>query len=207
MSSMEDKSVEQRVLEQLQEYPQKRARMLALSTYSIGSGIVVNRLEEDDQLQELHRRLRDLPSYLYLTKKELKLETTAHAYLTRYPAGLKAQLEALPTIGVDAEDDKLLRELRRKVKKVIDARGCNIDQLEEVLERVAELQDLRAEVTWIDNVMELLEEYKPGYPKILRMVFFEHKSNQEMIEELNMSKTAFFEIKRKAVKEYVALAR
>lgn len=207
MSSIEDKTVEQRVLEQLQEYPQKRARMLALSTYSIGSGIVVNRLDEDDQLQELHRRLRDLPSYLYLNKKELKLETTAHAYLTRYPAGLKAQLEALPTIGVDSEDDKLLRELRRKIKRVIDARGCNLDQLEEVLERVAELQDLRAEVTWIDNVMELLEEYKPGYSKVLRMVFFEKKSNQEMMDELNASRSAFFKIKQKAIREYVSLAR
>lgn len=162
MSSIEDKTVEQRVIEQLKEYPQKRARIMALSTYSIGSGIIVNRLEEDDQLQELHRRLRDLPSYLYLNKKEQRLETTAHAYLTRYPAGLKAQLEAIPTIGADAEDEKLLRELRRKVKRVIDARGCNLNQLEEVLERVAELQDLRTEVDWIDGVLELLEGINPA---------------------------------------------
>lgn len=207
MSSIEDKTVEQRVIEQLKEYPQKRARIMALSTYSIGSGIIVNRLEEDDQLQELHRRLRDLPSYLYLNKKEQRLETTAHAYLTRYPAGLKAQLEAIPTIGADAEDEKLLRELRRKVKRVIDARGCNLNQLEEVLERVAELQDLRTEVDWIDGVLELLEGYKPGYPRILRMTFFENKSNQEMMDELKMSKSVFYEIKRKAIKEYVSLAR
>ncbi|MEK8206757.1 DUF1492 domain-containing protein [Paenibacillus sp. FSL L8-0696] len=207
MSSIEDKTVEQRVIEQLKEYPQKRARIMALSTYSIGSGIIVNRLEEDDQLQELHRRLRDLPSYLYLNKKEQRLETTAHAYLTRYPAGLKAQLEAIPTIGADAEDEKLLRELRRKVKRVIDARGCNLNQLEEVLERVAELQDLRTEVDWIDGVLELLEGYKPGYPRVLRMIFFENKSNQEMMDELKMSKSVFYEIKRKAIKEYVSLAR
>lgn len=207
MSSIEDKTVEQRVIEQLKEYPQKRARIMALSTYSIGSGIIVNRLEEDDQLQELHRRLRDLPSYLYLNKKEQRLETTAHAYLTRYPAGLRAQLEAIPTIGADAEDEKLLRELRRKVKRVIDARGCNLNQLEEVLERVAELQDLRTEVDWIDGVLELLEGYKPGYPRILRMIFFENKSNQEMMDELKMSKSVFYEIKRKAIKEYVSLAR
>ncbi|MEK4142114.1 DUF1492 domain-containing protein [Paenibacillus sp. FSL M7-0547] len=207
MSSIEDKTVEQRVIEQLKEYPQKRARIMALSTYSIGSGIIVNRLEEDDQLQELHRRLRDLPSYLYLNKKEQRLETTAHAYLTRYPAGLKAQLEAIPTIGADAEDEKLLRELRRKVKRVIDARGCNVDDLAEVLERVAELQDLRTEVDWIDGVLELLEEYKPGYPRIMRMIFFENKTNQEMMDELKMSKSAFYKIKRKAIKEYVSLAR
>lgn len=207
MSSVEARRVEQRVMEQLKEYPQKRARVQALSTYSIGSGIVINRLDEDDQLQELHRRLRDLPSYLYLTKKELKLETTAHAYLNRYPAGLKAQLEALPTIGVDAEDDKLLRELRRKIKKVIDARGCNIDQLEGVLERVAELQDLRAEVTWIDNVLDLLEEYKPGYSRVLRMIYFDNKTSHEIIDELNISKTTFQRLRKKAEVEYIALAK
>lgn len=207
MSSIEDRSIEQRVIEQLKEYPQKRARIQALSTYSVGAGLTISRLDEDDQLQELHRRLRGLPSYMYLSEKEQRLETTAHAYLTRYPAGLKAQLEAIPTMGADIEDDKLLQELRRKIKKVIDARGCNVDDLAEVLERVAELQDLVSEVNWIDNVLDLLEGYKPGYPKVLRMVYFEKKTSQEMIDTLKISKSSFYDLKRNAIAEYVALAR
>lgn len=206
MSSMET-NTEQRVIEQLQQYPQKRARIQALSSYSIGIGMRISRLDEDDQLQELHRRLRGLPSYMYLTKKELQLETTAHAYLTRYPAGLKAQLEAIPLHGADEEDEKLLKELRVKIKKVIDARGCNVDDLAEVLERVAELQDLRAEVTWIDNVLESLGEYKPDYPGVLRMIYFEHKTSQEITDELKISMTSFRRLRRKAEAEYIALAK
>lgn len=207
MSSMEMSTAEQRVIEQLQQYPQKRARIQALSTYSVGAGLTISRLDEDDQLQELHRRLRGLPSYMYLSEKEQRLETTAHAYLTRYPAGLKAQLEAIPTMGADVEDDKLLQELRRKIKKVIDARGCNVDDLAEVLERVAELQDLVSEVNWIDNVLDLLEGYKPGYPKVLRMIYFENMTNQEIIDKMNISKTTLHRLRKKAEIEYIALAK
>ncbi|MEK4449919.1 MULTISPECIES: DUF1492 domain-containing protein [Paenibacillus] len=207
MSSMEMSTAEQRVIEQLQQYPQKRARIQALSTYSVGAGLTISRLDEDDQLQELHRRLRGLPSYMYLSEKEQRLETTAHAYLTRYPAGLKAQLEAIPTMGADVEDDKLLQELRRKIKKVIDARGCNVDDLAEVLERVAELQDLVSEVNWIDNVLDLLEKYKPGYPRLLRMIYFENMTNQEIIDKMNVSKTTLHRLRKKAEIEYIALAK
>ncbi|OMD93240.1 RNA polymerase subunit sigma-24 [Paenibacillus odorifer] len=204
---MEMSTAEQRVIEQLQQYPQKRARIQALSTYSVGAGLTISRLDEDDQLQELHRRLRGLPSYMYLSEKEQRLETTAHAYLTRYPAGLKAQLEAIPTMGADVEDDKLLQELRRKIKKVIDARGCNVDDLAEVLERVAELQDLVSEVNWIDNVLDLLEKYKPGYPRLLRMIYFENMTNQEIIDKMNVSKTTLHRLRKKAEIEYIALAK
>ncbi|WP_256715913.1 DUF1492 domain-containing protein [Paenibacillus odorifer] len=207
MSSMEMSTAEQRVIEQLQQYPQKRARIQALSTYSVGAGLTISRLDEDDQLQELHRRLRGLPSYMYLSEKEQRLETTAHAYLTRYPAGLKAQLEAIPTMGADVEDDKLLQELRRKIKKVIDARGCNVDDLAEVLERVAELQDLVSEVNWIDNVLDLLEKYKPGYPRLLRMIYFENMTNQEIVDKMNVSKTTLHRLRKKAEIEYIALAK
>ncbi|OMD31420.1 RNA polymerase subunit sigma-24 [Paenibacillus odorifer] len=204
---MEMSTAEQRVIEQLQQYPQKRARIQALSTYSVGAGLTISRLDEDDQLQELHRRLRGLPSYMYLSEKEQRLETTAHAYLTRYPAGLKAQLEAIPTMGADVEDDKLLQELRRKIKKVIDARGCNVDDLAEVLERVAELQDLVSEVNWIDNVLDLLEKYKPGYPRLLRMIYFENMTNQEIVDKMNVSKTTLHRLRKKAEIEYIALAK
>lgn len=49
---------EQSVIEQLSQYRQKKARIQVLSNYSVGAGITVSRLNEDDQLQELHRKLR-----------------------------------------------------------------------------------------------------------------------------------------------------
>ncbi|MGG1601119.1 RNA polymerase subunit sigma-24, partial [Paenibacillus naphthalenovorans] len=153
--------IEQKAIEQLSQYRQKLARLQVLSTYSVGSGITISRLNQDDQLQELHRRLRGLPSYMYLNKHEQELESVAHAYLTRYPAGTRAQLAAVPTRGADEEDERLLRELRSKIKKVIAARGWEMDDLDAVLERVAEYQDLKTEIERIDTVLAALEAYKP----------------------------------------------
>src|SRR5690606_27719914 len=104
---------EQRAIEQLSQYRMKQARIQVLSTYSVGAGITVSRLNEDDQLQELHARLRRLPSYMYLSKHEQQLELVANAYMNTYPAGVAAQKRAVPVEVPDEEDRKLLQELRR----------------------------------------------------------------------------------------------
>ncbi|MEB9892982.1 RNA polymerase subunit sigma-24, partial [Bacillus cereus] len=83
------KHVEQQVIEQLTGYRDIVGRLRVLETYSVGNGITVSRLNEDDHLQELHRKLRGLPSYMYLTAREQRLESIAHAYLTDYPAGTR----------------------------------------------------------------------------------------------------------------------
>ncbi|OPA76637.1 RNA polymerase subunit sigma-24 [Paenibacillus selenitireducens] len=198
---------EHHVIEQLSQYRQKLARIRVLSTYDIGSGITVSRLNGDDQLQELHRKLRCVPSYMYLSKREQKLETTAHAYLQRYPSGVKSQLAEIPTQGTDGEDSKLLREIKQKIEKVIAARGWEMNDLDAVLERLAEFQDLQAEVKRIDTVIEALETYKPDYVRLLRFVYLEDKSVQEALDGLGVSKTTFYDLKRKAQAEYVLLAQ
>jgi len=99
-----ERMTEQQAIELLSSYRQKQARLQVLSSYSVGAGITISRLNEDDHLQELHRKLRGLPSYLYLSAKEQRLEATAHAYLERYPAGTRAQLAAVPREGADEED-------------------------------------------------------------------------------------------------------
>ncbi|MEJ9219538.1 DUF1492 domain-containing protein [Paenibacillus glucanolyticus] len=199
---------EQQVIEQLSQYRQKKARIQALSTYSVGAGITVSRLNEDDQLQELHRRLRGLPSYMYLSGYEQKLETVAHAYMTRYPTGVKAQKQAVPVQVMDPEDTELLQELRRKIQKVIEARGYDIrNGIEEIMERLTELQDLQAEVNRIDTVLDALEQYKPDYAKLLRLVYDEEMTTTGICDELKVSRTTFYDLKRKAVSEYVFLAR
>ncbi|REK69328.1 ECF-type sigma factor [Paenibacillus paeoniae] len=198
---------EQQVIEQLSRYRQIKARILVLSTYNVGAGITVSRLNQDDQLQDLHRRLRGLPSYMYLTEREQRLETTAHAYLTRYPAGVKSQQRAIPAKGADAEDDKLLQELRYKIQKVIEARGYDVrSDLDEVLNRVAELQELLDEVNRIDTVLEALEKYKPEYAKLLRLRYVEGKQTFEVASELHIVRQTLYRWEPKAIKAYIKLA-
>lgn len=200
-------TIEQQVIEQLSQYRQKKARIQALSTYSVGAGITVSRLNEDDQLQELHRRLRGLPSYMYLSGYEQKLENVAHAYMTRYPAGVKAQKQAIPVQVMDPEDTELLQELRRKIQKVIEARGYDIrNGIEEIMERLTELQDLQAEVNRIDTVLDALEEFKPNYAKLLRMRFVDGVDPGEAAREFNIVRQTFYKWQQKAIEEFCRLA-
>lgn len=198
---------EQSVIDQLREYRQKLARIKVLSSHDVGAGITVSRLNEDDQLQELHRKLRGLPSYMYLSAREQKLERTAHAYLDRYPSGIRAQKRAIPPRGVDAEDSQLLREIRGKIQKVIEARGYDVrDGIDEILERLAELQDLQAEVKRIDTVLDALEQYKPNFAKLLRVHLIDGAPWDEATKELNISKDVFYRWRKRALIEYEKLA-
>ncbi|PJN53648.1 hypothetical protein PAEVO_03680 [Paenibacillus sp. GM2FR] len=200
-------TIEQQVIEQLSQYRQKKARIQALSTYSVGAGITVSRLNEDDQLQELHRKLRGLPSYMYLSGYEQKLENVAHAYMTRYPAGVKAQKQAVPVQVLDPEDTELLQDLRRKIQKVIEARGYDIrNGIEEIMERLTELQDLQAEVNRIDTVLDALEQYKPDYAKLLRMRFVDGVDPGEAAREFNIVRQTFYKWQQKAIEEFCRLA-
>lgn len=195
---------EQDAINQLSQYRQMQARLQVLSTYPVGMGITVSRLNEDDQLQELHRRLRRLPSYMYLSKREQELETVAHAYLGgRYPTGTLAQLHAVPTRGADPEDERLLRELRAKIRKVIAARGWDWpeDVFDAVLDRLSEYQDLKAEIARIDTVLSALEQYKPEYARLLRLRYVDDKHWEVVAAELNLSKDGYYRLHKRAVKE------
>ncbi|KQY87066.1 RNA polymerase subunit sigma-24 [Paenibacillus sp. Root52] len=198
---------EQQVIEQLTEYKAMQARLQALGTYKVGGGITISRLSEEDELQQLHRRLRGRPSYMYLSRKEQQLETVAHTYLDRYPAGVKAQLAAVPDIGLYEEDDPLLQQLRNKISAVIDARSGVKSDLDDVLERLAELQDLQAEVERVDQVMQLLEDYKPDYAEILKQAFVEKKNWQEITAKSRVSKAEFYRRREKAMRMYLKLAK
>lgn len=197
---------EQEVIEQLAGYRQLEARIKVLSSYSVGSGITVSRLNQDDQLQELHRRLRGQKSYMYLSAREQKLETVAHAYASGYPSGIKSQLAAIPERGADAEDDKLLKELRAKIEKVIVARGYDMrDDLDAVLERVAKLQDLQEELARIDNVLDAMEAYKPDYVRLLRLRYIDEKQAGEVATGLKVTRKTFDRWRPKAIAEYQKL--
>jgi len=192
---------EQQAIELLSSYRQKQARLQVLSSYSVGAGITISRLNEDDHLQELHRKLRGLPSYMYLSKREQQLETVAHAYLERYPTGTRAQLAAVPTRGADPED-----ELRAKIQKVIAARGWDVrDDIDAVLDRLAEYQDLRAEIDRVDTVLAALEQYKPDLAKVLRLRYVEGLTQERSAVELGISIKTERRREKRAISEFVRL--
>ncbi|WP_245719858.1 RNA polymerase subunit sigma-24 [Paenibacillus tianmuensis] len=196
------KDYEQAVIKQLQEYRRIVARMKVLEKYPIGAGMSLNVVNEDDKLQELHRQLRGLPSYMYLTKREQQLESVAHTYLARYPAGTRAQLAAVPPSGADAEDEKLLRELRGKIEKVIEARGGRLDDFEAAVERISELQDLEQQKQYIEHTLKVFEEYKPQYAKLLWLQYIEDKPIEDVVTELRIVRRTYGRWRSKALEEY-----
>jgi hypothetical protein len=197
---------EQEAIEQLSRYKHLKARFKVLSNYSVGAGMTISRLNQDDQLQELHCRLRGLPTYMYLNGREERLETIAHAYASGYPSGIKSQLKAIPKRGADAGDDKLLRELRGKIEKVIAARGYDIrDDIDAVLERVAELQDLQEELQRVDTVLEALEEYKPDYARLLRLRYVEGEAVLNVYQQLHISESTYWRWYKRALDAFIEL--
>lgn len=200
---------EQEAIEQLSNYKRLQARLHLLSNYSVGAGITVSRLNEVDQLQELHRKLRGLPSYMYLSQREQKLETVAHTYLNgNYPAGLPSQQRAIQSVGYDDEDTKLLKELKQKIAKVMEARGyADRDNLDQVLERLAEFQDIQAEIKRIDGALMAIATYKPSYSNLLRLHYLEGKPWNTVAKEMNISKDVFYRWRKKAVAEYEKIAK
>lgn len=199
---------EKEVINQLSQYRQKQARIKVLSTYSVGAGITVSRLNQDDQLQELHAKLRNMPSYMYLSPYEQKLETAANAYMTDYPAGIKAQCKAVPVNVMDDEDRALLQSVRQKIQKVIAARGYEVrDDIDKVIERVTELQDLQAEVARVDFILEKLNEYKPYHTALLTLFYVDGLTIEDLTQKLENSESTVRRKLRTAEREYVKLAR
>ncbi|BBH19855.1 hypothetical protein Back11_12000 [Paenibacillus baekrokdamisoli] len=198
---------EQDVIHQLTSYKRIIARIKLLENYSIGNGITVSRLNQDDHLQELHRKLKGMPSYMYLSKREQRLETTAHAYLTQYPAGVKAQLAAIPHHADDQEDEKLLRELRQKVEKVVEARTGDKDNFNAVIERISELQDLERKREYYEYAFEVLDGYKSGYGRMLQKEYGEGAKPADIIQEFGYTLTTYYRHRRAALAEYCLLTR
>lgn len=198
---------EQEVIEQLSNYKRLLARKHVLDNYTIGAGITISRLNQDDQLQDLHRRLRGMPSYMYLSAREQRLENVAHAYLGRYPAGIQSQQRVVPLQGSDAEDAKLLHELKAKIGKVIAARGYDVrDDIDVVLDRVTELQDIQDEILRIDSVLAGLERYKPEYARLLRLRYVQGLTAQEAAIEIGIAERTFRSWRLNAISEFIRLA-
>lgn len=205
MSTENHMSVEAAVIEQLSSYRRIVARMAVLANYSVGAGITVSVIRQDDHLQELHRKLNRMASYMYLSKREQELETTAHSYLTAYPSGVRAQLRAIPLSGADADDDKALKEIRCKIEKVIEARTGNKNGYEAVIDRISELQELEAQRAQIDAALSALEGYKPEYAKLLKKRFIDGVPANQVAQEASITDRTLRRWQQRAILEYVRL--
>ncbi|MBD3917627.1 RNA polymerase subunit sigma-24 [Paenibacillus sp. PR3] len=197
---------EAEAIERLRSYKRIIARLKVLENYSVGAGITVSRMNQDDHLMDLHRKLRAMPTYMYLTNREQVLETTAHAYLTDYPVGTKAQLAAIPRTAADPGDAQALREIRQKIEKVIEARTGNREGYEGVLDRLSEFQDLENERDQIDAGLEALESYKPDYAFLLRLRYVEGLEIVEVVERMQTSRRTFERSRPKALYEFSRLS-
>ncbi|HIW31282.1 MAG TPA: RNA polymerase subunit sigma-24 [Candidatus Paenibacillus intestinavium] len=196
------------VIEKLRNYNRLVARKEVLETYSVGGGITVSRLNQDDHLQELHGKLRGLPSHMYLSLREQRLEKIAGERFEWFPAGVKSQLRAVPEHGTNAEDTKLLKELKDKIAKVVAARGYDVrDDLDLVLERVAELQYLQEEISRIDTLLHALGTYRPEQANILRLIYVEGKEAIDIRNEFEISARTFSRRRSEAEREYMILAQ
>lgn len=199
---------EQEVIEQLSNYRRLQARMQVLSNYSVGAGITISRMNEDDHLQELHNKLRGLPSYMYLSKREQQLETVAHTYLNNYPTGVKSQQRAIQsTVGLDDEDERLLTELKSKIAKVIAARGYGIrDDIDAVIAHISELQDIQLDIKRIDDVLSAVERLQPRYAELLRLRYIDKLPIAKVSELLGVSERTFRRWNDRAISDYSMLA-
>ncbi|MDB5053132.1 MAG: hypothetical protein JWM44_1182 [Bacilli bacterium] len=201
------KNVEELVTEELAEYKRLANRLRVLNKQSIGMGMHMEFTNTEDKLQDLHSKLKVLPSYMYLSPKEQALETIAHAYLTKYSLGTRAQLNDIRSIeGVDDEDRKLLKELAYKVEKVYDARHGDIDGYEAVLNRMVEIQDIQNKIEHVESVFDIMDEHKPHYVLLLKMRFVEESEIEHVINHLSTSRRVFFRWREKAINEYAALS-
>lgn len=194
------KTVEQKVIEQLTRYRDIVGRIRVLETYSVGNGITVSRLNQDDHLQELHAKLRRMPSYMYLSAKEQRLEAAAHSYLERYPTGTKTQLRAVQDCELlDEEDRPMLEELQRKIVKVIEARTGMPVGFDAILVQLAEYQDLIAEKQRIDAVLDVMDE---ELAKLLQLRYIEGLTVIEVATELGVARRTFNRRRLIALQQY-----
>lgn len=199
---------EQQVIEQLQEYRRIVARIKVLERQPVGMGYTVSMINQDDKLQELHERLKGLPSYMYLTAREQELETTAHIHLHRYPAGIRSQHREISGLrDEDPEETERLKDLTKRIKTVLEARTGTADGYEEIMERMTELQELQVEKEYIDNALDVLEELRPGYGRLIRLRYIEGLTVEKAALELKIVRKTFTRWSQKAVEEYSGLMR
>lgn len=203
----ENLTVEQIVVSELKEYKRLIGNIKMLERQPIGYGMHVYAAPGEDKLQALHKKLKDHPSYMYLSPKEQEIELVAHTHLENYPTGTRSQRnEVKSTRTNDTEDNKILAKLGKKIDKVIDARRGTLDGFEAVVQKVSELQDLNQRKEQIDATLEILSGYNPEYALLLKTRYIEGKTVGEVASEFGISRRTFDRFREQAITEYIRFA-
>ncbi len=198
---------EQLVIDQLREYKLISGRIKILEKTPIGFGMYLDSNNTDDKLQDLHRKLKGMPSHMYLNKSEQELESIAFAYLESYPLGTKAQMNEVKSIQVwDSDDRKQLKKLQSKIAKVIDARSGQTHGIKGVEQRISELQDLQRKIDQMDLALDTVERIKPLHGKLLRLRYIEKTPVDDIAYELHISRKTYDRWRPVAVEEYAMLS-
>ncbi len=202
-----NKDTEQKVINHLQGYRDVCNRIKVLENYSVGAGITISRLNEDDHLQQLHAQLRGKPSYMYLSKREQDIMQAATANLERYPAGTRSQYaEVAHTHSTDALEERRLRELQQGVAKVIEARTGIVEGVEGVLERVSEYQNLKVEKEQVEAVLDVMREHNSNLVELLILRYVDGRERDQVAQKLAIAYKTFHRWNVKAIEEYAKLA-
>jgi DNA-directed RNA polymerase specialized sigma subunit len=198
--------IETRVIEELGQYNRICGRIKVLEKYPIGAGMYLTESHsEDDRLQALHRQLRQIPSHMYLNGREQHLQTLAHVYLADHPNGTKSQSHAVQCMEVADVDRELLKDLHRRIQKVIETRSGQADGMEGMLERLSELHELERQKERIDFVLETMSEYKQQYADLLRLRYIEEREVKEVMQVMNIAHKTFHRWRSYAIQEYAKL--
>lgn len=191
------------VIEQLREYKRISGIIKNLEKTPIGFGMYLDSNNQDDKLQDLHRKLKGMPSHMYLNKSEQELESIAFAYLESYPLGTKAQIAEVKSIRAwDSDDQKQLRKLQAKISNVLDARSGQTHGIKGVEERISKLQDLQRKLEQIDFALDTVDWILPLHGKLLRLRYIDKVPVDAIAEKLNISRKTYDRWRPLAVEEY-----
>ncbi len=202
-----DKETEKKVIQQLTNYRDILGRLKVLDNYSVGVGITISRLSDDDHLQQLHRQLKGVPSYMYLNKRELQLEQVATAHLERYPAGLKSQFSEVRNLhSHNDKDEGMLRELQGKIKKIVEARTGTAEGIDGVIERMSEYQDLQIERDRVDAVLNVMRENNSNLEQLLLLRYVQEYHMNEVSKQMGIVLRTYYRWHDKAIIEFGKLS-
>ncbi len=197
---------ERQVLRQLSDYRRNIARMRILEKTPIGYGMSLDAFNDDDKLQDLHRKLKSMPTYMYLTEDEQDLRFLAAVYMRKKRIGTKSQLyDARRLFSNDPEVQRQLEKIGDKIEKVLDTRSGyseSYEGLDGVVQRISELQDLQRENEQIDLVLNTLDWYKPNYGRLLKLRYVEGCKVENIAKEFHISEKTYERWRPKAILKY-----
>lgn len=202
-----NKDTEQKVINHLQRYRDVCGRITVLSKYNVGGGITINRLSEDDELQQLHAQLRGKPSYMYLSMREQDLVNATTANMERYPAGTRSQLhEVARTHSTDPLEESRIRKVERSIKRVLEARMGQSEGYDGVLDLLGELQDLLAEKDHTDTVFEVMRVHNSNWADLLDLRYVQKRQIRDITQIMGIVPRTYHRWNDSAIEEFAKLS-